>query len=529
MPAPPHLVPRPARLAPLPGHFTLDHGTTVRADPGAQAALDLLRTLLAPATGLPLTPAETGDVVLALDPRLVGAGGPGDEGYDLSVTPYRILLRARRPAGLLHGVQTLRQLLPVEALLGTPQRRDTWPLPCAEITDGPRHPWRGAMLDVARHFQPAAYLRRYVDLLALHKLNVLHLHLTDDQGWRMPVPAYPRLIEIGSRRPRSMAGPAGSTTYDPTPHEGSYSRAELTGLVAYAAERGVTVVPETELPGHTRAALAAYPELGNDPGARLGVWTDWGVCENVLGVHDRALAFCRDVLDEVMDVFPSRHVHIGGDECPTTEWARTPTAYDRIRAEGLDGPGALRAWFLTRAGRHLREHGRTPTAWAETGAELPPWFTVMTWRDPAHARTAARRGHAVITGDHRATYFDYAQSTEPSEPPAQPGAVVGLRAVHGHDPAPPHWDPQERARVIGAQGNVWTEFVTDPSHIEYLSFPRLCALADRTWTGPSDWGDDFLPRLRAHGARLDALGVPHRPLDAEAPTEERTPTKEKTP
>lgn len=503
------LIPRPSRYTPRPGGFTLDRETTLRVSAGAETAADLLRTLLAPATGMPLRPSPSGEFIVALDPQLRGLG---EEGYGLTVAPKGVLLRAAHPTGLLRGIQTIRQLLPPEALLVTEQQGVAWRLPCAEITDVPRHPWRGAMLDVARHFQPPSFVRRYIDLLAFHKLNVLHLHLTDDQGWRVPSAAYPRLTEIGGHRARSMTGPAGSTTYDTTPHGGSYTRAELEDLVAHAARRGITVVPEIEMPGHARAALAAYPELGNDPTRRLDVWTDWGVCDTILGVHDQVLDFCRTVLDEVMEIFPSPYIHVGGDECPITEWEDNPAAQDRIKAEGLSGTEALHGWFMGRIGEHLRAQGRKPVGWAETSTALPPGFTVMTWRDPAHALAAARRGHQVVTGHYRATYLDYAQSDDPGEPPAQPGPVVSLRAVHAHDPAPKDWEPELTSRILGTQGQLWTEFATTADHIEYLAFPRLCALADHAWHGETSWSDDFLPRMRNHSARLDALAVKYRPL-----------------
>lgn len=314
----PRLVPEPIHLQLLPGRFTFGASTALKVSPGAEGAARLLRTLLGPATGLPLPARPDGSVVLALDHALTGLG---EEGYGLTVGSEGVLLRAARPQGLLAGVQTLRQLLPVEALAAEPVSGVAWSVPCVQITDTPRFPWRGSMLDVARRFQPVSYLRRYVDLLALHKLNVLHLHLTDDQGWRMPVAELPRLTEVGG-----------------DPHGGAYTRDELTGLVAYAAERGVTVVPEIEMPGHVRAALAAYPELGNHPGRSYDVWDRWGVCDTILGVHDGALEFCRTVLDEVMEVFPSPYIHIGGEECPTTEWHDSPAARRRAAEEGLPGP-----------------------------------------------------------------------------------------------------------------------------------------------------------------------------------------------
>ncbi|MFJ8923990.1 beta-N-acetylhexosaminidase [Streptomyces sp. NPDC102415] len=494
------LLPRPGKVSPRPGRLVLGQDTSVRALPGAEEAADLLRTLLGPTTGLPLPPSADGRVVLALDPHL---GGLGDEGYGLTVGPEALLLRAARPDGLLRGVQTIRQLLPPEALSGG-ARGVSWELPCVEISDVPRYSWRGAMLDVARHFQPVSYLRRYVDLMALHKLNVLHLHLTDDQGWRMPVDAFPRLTSVGGHRAQSLS--------DGVPHAGAYTRAELRDLVRYARERGVTVVPEIEMPGHVRAALAAYPHLGNHPERQLDVWTRWGVCDTVFGVHEEVFDFCRTVLEEVMDVFPSPYVHIGGEECPTTEWESSPAARARAAAEGLDGPGGLHGWFMGRIGSFLVEHGRRPAGWAETGSELPPEFTVMTWRDPAHALTAARRGHRVVTAHHRATYLDYAQSTDPAEPPAQRGDPVPLYAVHANEPVPPGWEPDEAARVLGTQAQLWTEYVTTPDRIEYLTYPRLCALADRAWSGGrGDWAG-FVGRLRDHTARLDALGVRYRPL-----------------
>ncbi|MGV9455048.1 beta-N-acetylhexosaminidase [Streptomyces sp. NPDC003635] len=503
----PALLPRPTEVALRPGHFSLDGDTSLHIGEGAEPAAELLRTLLAPATGLPLRPSADGRFVLTLDP---GRGDLGEEGYTLTIDEHAVVLRAAHPTGLLRGIQTIRQLLPPQALSQTPQAGARWQLPCADITDLPRHSWRGAMLDVARHFQPVSYLRRYVDLLALHKISVFHLHLTDDQGWRMPVAAYPKLTEIGAHRAESQIGPAGSGTYDGVPHSGSYTRAELDGLARYAAARGVTVVPEIEMPGHVRAALAAYPHLGNHPERTLDVWTRWGVCDTVLGVHDEALDFCRTVLDEVMDVFPSPYIHIGGEECPTAEWTHSAAARERAAAEGLTNPEALHGWFLRQIGDFLVRRGRRPVAWAETGAELPLDFTVMTWRDPAHTATAARRGHAVVSAYHRATYLDYAQSDSPHEPPAQPGAVVDLRAVQAHDPLPGDHDADVTGRVLGTQAQLWTEFVSTPEHIEYLTFPRLCALADRGWSGATDWAD-FRSRLDEHTLRLDALGVGHHP------------------
>ncbi|MEV7321902.1 beta-N-acetylhexosaminidase [Streptomyces sp. NPDC093970] len=506
--SPPHtaLVPRPSSARFTHGHFTFGPDTRLHVSAGAEPAADLLRDLLSPATGLTLGHAVDAAVVFHLDSALTGLGG---EGYGLTIGPNSVLLRARELTGLLRGVQTVRQLLPSEALMATPQRGVPWTLPCAEITDLPSRPWRGAMLDVARHFQPMPYLLRYVDLLALHKINVFHLHLTDDQGWRMPVAAYPKLTEIGGHRAQSVVGASGDR-YDGTAHGGAYTRTELARLVDHARARGITVVPEIEMPGHARAALAAYPHLGNHPDQVLDVWTRWGVCDTVLGLHDEVLDFCRTVLDEVMDVFPSPYVHLGGDECPLTEWERSPVAHDRLRATGLDGAGALHGWFLGQVGAFVTANGRRPVGWTETGTELPRDFTAMVWRDPVHAVAAATRGHDVVNAYHRATYFDYPQSDAADEPAGQPGAVVALQDVHGHDPMPDGLPARAAAHILGTQAQLWTEYVTTPDRIEYLTYPRLCALADNGWSGPTPWAD-FATRLRGHTARLNALQVTSHP------------------
>lgn len=503
------LLPRPTRVSRRAGRFVLDPHTRVHAGPGTAQAADLLRALLTPATGLTLGPADEGRVVLALDEAL---GGLGEEGYGLTVGPDALLLRAARPAGLLHGVQTLRQLLPPAALGDAPVRRTRWELPCVQITDTPRLARRGVMVDVARHLQPLAWLHRLVDLLALHKLNVLHLHLTDDQGWRMPVPALPRLTEVGAHRAESAG--------DGVPHGGHYTTAELHGLVAHAASRGVTVVPEIELPGHVRAALAAYPHLGNFPDTQHEVWTRWGVCENILGVHDEALAFCRTVLDEVMDVFPSPYVHVGGDECPITEWHTAPSARERVRAAGLPGPQALHGWFMGQIGAHLVAHGRRPLAWTESGADLPGSFTALAWRDAAHGHEAARAGHDVIMAPYRTSYLDYPQSGDPAEPAGQPGLLT-LRAVYEAETVPRSWEAEAARRVLGTQAQLWSEYAPTPAHLEYLAFPRLAALAERAWSTHQDW-TGFTRRLDHHQERLDALGVQGRRWTATPPPGEET-------
>ncbi|WP_394619580.1 beta-N-acetylhexosaminidase [Lentzea sp. JNUCC 0626] len=478
------IIPKPLHLTRSPGSY---RPAAIAATGDALPAAELLRTYV----DLPLS--ADGDVVLE-------TSGEG-EAYTLSVTPSGIHLRGST-TGLLHAVQSLRQLMS--------HGRD---VPLVEVRDEPRFAWRGVMLDVARHFQPISYLYRLVDQIALYKLNVLHLHLTDDQGWRMPIDRYPALTSTGAWRTESMIGPAGSTTRDHTPHGGAYTKAEMRALVAHAASRGITVVPEIEMPGHARAALAAYPDLGNFPSRALPVWTDWGVSDALFGVQDHTFTFLHDVLTEVLEVFPSPHIHIGGDECPTTEWQTSPLAATRIAAEGLPDAAALHGWFLGRISEFLVSQGRHPLCWddGENPHGLPLSAAVMIWRDPKHGLEAVRRGHHLVMAPFRNTYLDYPQSSA-GEPPGQPAAVVSLEDVYRNDPLPAEWDEECAARVLGTQGQLWTEFVKTPEHAEYLAFPRLCALAESAWSVDRSW-PDFTDRLSAHAPMLAQIAPHHRPLD----------------
>jgi hexosaminidase len=467
------IIPRPPQVEPRHGWFLLRPDLRVNCGPGAERAGELLAGYL----GLRGKAGHAPTIWLELASR-----GPGPEGYQLDVRPQQVVLTATTEAGLLHGVQTLRIL----ASQGN--------LPCLRIRDAPRLPWRGVLLDVARHHLPLEFLHQFVDLLALHKLNVLHLHLTDDQGWRMEIAGWPRLVDVGAWRPESQG--------DGVPHGGYYTQAELRELVRCAAARGVLIVPEIELPGHVRAALAAYPELGNFPSRRRPVWTSWGISEDILGVHDTALAFCRDVLRQVADVFPAPYVHIGGDECPTTQWATAPSALARARELGFDDPGRLHGWFLGQLRDTLRELGRTAVCWAESHpGGMPSGLVATAWRDAAHGATAVRDGHQVIMAPHRSTYLDYA-SAEPAGPS---GFVTSLADVY-------HFDPLgglpvavgSEPGVLGTQAQLWTEYAPTPDHVRRLAFPRLCAFADAAWRSTAPDYDDFRRRLAVH---LDLLGA----------------------
>jgi hexosaminidase len=494
------IIPHPTELIRHPGRFTIPAVLHLSAGPGARQAADLLAGYL----GENRPRGSTGPVI-----RLALAGDGDRESYRLSVTTDAVTLTAPAEAGLRNGVQTLRQLLPPSTLDPATAPADDWYWPNVTITDAPRLPWRGVLLDVARHYLPPDFLYEFVDQLALHKLSVLHLHLTDDQGWRMEIDGWPLLTKVGAWRTQTVIGHPGSTRFDGVPHGGYYPQSQLRELARYAQARGVTIMPEIDLPGHVRAALAAYPELGNHPERPLPVWTRFGISEDILNVREQTLDFCRDVLDQVTDVFPGQYVHVGGDECPTGQWAADPFARQRAADLGLSGTDALRGWYVARLAEFLADRGRGTACWGEASefGTLPPETLVMTWRDPQHGTRAIEAGHPVVMAPHQWTYFDYPQRDHPDEPLGQPGQIVTLPDVYGFDPLdglPAHTGA---GGVVGTQAQLWTEYVSTPDQVEYLAYPRLCALAEIAWsTTPRDYGD-FLRRLEAHALRLRALGV----------------------
>ncbi|MEZ0107664.1 hexosaminidase [Catenulispora sp. EB89] len=501
------IIPRPAEYTPHSGEFVLGPALNLAADPGAERAADLLASYLGDRPRTEQGPA----VELRLDP------GAHDhpQGYDLRIDPDRVRLAAAGEAGLFNGVQTLRQLLPVMTATASaaPQR---WP--ACHIRDAPRLPWRGVMLDVARHFMPVDFLHRFVDEIALHKLNVLHLHLTDDQGWRIEIDGLPLLTEIGSTRAESMVGRAGSTVFDGVPHSGHYTRRELAALVEHAAARGVTIVPEIGMPSHTRAAIAAYPALGNHPDVRLPVWTSWGISEDILAVHDEALDFCRHVLSDVMTLFPSRAVHIGGDECRTGQWQENPDARGRAASLGLPDVSGLLGWFLSQMHTFLAEHGRRAVCWNDgVGVDNLDLGVVATaWLKPEHAAEAIARGHQVIMAPHEQTYLDYRQTGHPDEPPSADDRVLTLADAYSFDPLPTGLtavgaaaldDGSGGPGVLGTQAQLWTESAPTTEVVRHLLYPRLCALAEGAWSDERRDPADFARRLQPHLERLAALGA----------------------
>jgi hexosaminidase len=393
-----------------------------------------------------------------------------------------------------------------------------------DIEDRPRYRWRGALLDVARHFFPKSFLLRFVDLLAMHKLNVLHLHLTDDQGWRFPSERYPLLTEVASWRKRSPLGheedPRWRNVYDETPYGGFYSRKDLEELVSYAAQRNITVVPEIDLPGHTQAAIAAYPFLGNAPDP-LEVRCNWGVGYHVLNLEDSTLEFCRNILEEVMDVFPSPFIHIGGDECPPDEWRGSPSAAKRIAAGQAKGVENLQSWFTRELAKVIESNGRRMVGWDEIleGGDLPAGATVMSWRDESGGVHAAQHGHDAVMCPYVPCYFYNYQAPDPAEPLAA-SKTITLQDVYAYEPTPEALVGEERDRVLGAQFDLWSEYLEAPADVEYMAFPRAAAFSEVVWSHERQDITQLHLRLGRHLERLAAMNVNYRPLEGPKPWQE---------
>ncbi len=517
----PSIVPKPVSLEVERGAFVLDGDTVVlfaEAPSGAEAEARYLASVLRPATGfaLPVRGLDAGAgarnaIVLGLGDT---GGGLGEEGYRLEVEGDSVRLTAPAAAGLFYGVQTLRQLLPAEIMSRVKCEGVAWTVPCVVIEDRPRFAWRGLCVDVARHFMPKEFLLEFIDVLALHKMNSLHLHLTDDQGWRVEIKKYPKLTEVGAWRAETIVGHGGkSRSFDGTRHGGFYTQEEIREIVAHAAARHINIVPEIEMPGHAQAAIAGYPELGNT-GETLAVLTKWGVNPYIFNAEESTILFLQDVLEEVLDLFPSPYIHVGGDEAVKEQWEKSPAAQARIKELGLADEHALQSYFIGRMDAFLTEKGRRLVGWDEIlEGGLAEGATVMSWRGTKGGIAAAKAGHDVVMAPTSHTYLDYYQGDPKTEPLAI-GGNLPLEQVYGFNPIPKTLTRAEAERVLGAQGQLWSEYIATPEHLEYMAFPRACALAEVVWT-PQDARayDDFRARLEKHVERLERLGVNFRSLD----------------
>ncbi|HEY2179705.1 MAG TPA: family 20 glycosylhydrolase [Caulobacteraceae bacterium] len=519
------IVPRPLAVEAAAGPpVTLVSGARIAAAPGDASALRTARWLAALAMqsrDLRLIPevGRAGSSSVVLRRRR----GPADnEAYDLAIGHGRVVITASSDAGLLYGVVTLWQLMTADDGRG-PVR-----LASVQIADAPRFPWRGMLLDSARHFQSAAFVERTIDWMALHKLNVLQWHLTDDQGWRLPIAGYPRLTQVGAWRVPATVGPPAldPRTGKPMLYGGFYTAAEIRAIVAHAEARNITIVPEIEMPGHAVAALLAYPELSAGTPPPRSVQSDWGILPYAYGVDDKVFAFLDRVLGQVIALFPGRIIAIGGDEVPLDIWKASPAVQARMKALGVADEAALQNYFIRRIDSYLAAHGRRLIGWEEIlkGGPLPRGAVVTSWQGASSALDAARAGHDVVIAIAPTLYFDNRQGALPSEPPGR-GWVVSLKDVYSLDPGapplppsaptsaaspsrPPGFSEADRAHILGLQGNMWSEHIRTEDRMAAMTFPRAAAVAEAGWTAQADrdW-PDFLSRMPAEFARFSRLGL----------------------
>jgi len=507
------VIPLPQKITVTGGVFRFTDAMQISADSSALPESGVLADLLCTELGLTLEVcghAPSAAIQLHLDPE--SALSP--EEYRLSVTAERVTIDAAGRAGLFYGIQTLRQMLGTG---GT--------LPCAEIEDRPRFRWRGAMLDTSRHFLPKAFVLKFIDLLALHKLNTLQLHLTDDQGWRIEIKKYPKLTEIGAVRDRTLVGRAladpADAGFDPKAQQfdgvscgGFYTQEDAREMVAYAAARHVTLVPEIEMPGHAQAAIAAYPELGCTD-RPVEVSPRWGIHEYLYKPTEETFEFLSDVLTEVMAIFPSPFIHVGGDEAVKNQWKKSAEVQEIMRHLGVRDEEHMQSYFIGRMDKFITEKGRTLVGWDEIlEGGLSPGAVVMSWRGEEGGIAAAGEGHDIVMAPHKFTYFDYYQTdAQAGEPLAFP-ELLTLPTVYNYEPVPAALTPEQAHHVLGTQCQLWSEYMPTTAQVEYQAFPRLSALAEVAWTdrASKDYAG-FLERLPHLLTRLDKLQVNYRRLD----------------
>jgi len=433
----------------------------------------------------------------------------GNEGYALLVTKTGITIKATTGNGAFYAIQSLIQLLPPE-ILSPKKQRASWSVPCVEIKDKPRYPYRGLHLDVARHFFSVEFVKRYIDMIALHKMNTFHWHLTDDQGWRVEIKSHPKLTQIGSIRKETLMGSYYDLypqQFDGTPYGGYYTQEEIKEVVEYARQRFVTVIPEIEMPGHAMAALAAYPQLSCS-GGPIEVATKWGIFPDVYCTKEETFAMLEDVLSEVMELFPSEYIHIGGDECPKVRWKTCPQCQALMKREKLKDEDELQSYFIRRIEQFVSAHGRKIIGWDEIlEGGLPERATVMSWRGIGGGIAAAKQGHHVIMSPISYCYLNLYQY-DPYLEPLTFGDFLTLQKTYSYEPTPAELTADEQAYILGVQGNMWCEYASTCEDVEYLVFPRALAIAEIGWTA-MDKKDyyHFAARLKEYIKHLDAYGL----------------------
>ena len=501
------IIPKPAEMSIQSGQFSLDKNCTLKFDERNEDATRIatfFNDYLSNLYGFRLSNNAEGNAVSL---KIISSLDMGQEAYLLKVNKEGIVITAANPAGLFYGLQSLKQLLPLEA------ENESLTVPCIDIKDKPRFAWRGNMLDVGRHFFPVSFIKKYIDILAMYKINTFHWHLTEDQGWRIEIKKYPLLTEISHWRDETELGHHGSGQgMDGIGYGGFYTQDQCREIVRYAAERYITVIPEIEMPGHSSAALAAYPNLGCT-GGPYKVQQTWGVHKDVYCAgKDETIEFLKNVLDEVLAIFPSEFIHIGGDECPKDAWEQCDACQQRIKDNGLKNEHELQSWFITQIDHYLSSKGRRLIGWDEIlEGGLAPEATVMSWRGTKGGIEAAKQKHDVVMSPNSHMYIDYYQSKNKEDEPLAIGGFLPVEKVYSYEPVPEELVADEVKHILGVQTNLWTEYVATTSKAEYMLLPRLQAQAEVGWT-PKENKDfeDFSKRLEIDYLRLDKSGINYR-------------------
>jgi len=504
------IIPAPVSIKKSTGTFTLSRQTSIVADSPNNKAVLFLADYLHSKKMLNIQPKANGGNAIVNSIVLTSSGTDGlpAEGYRLTITPEQITI-AGKGAGLFYGIQTLIQLIPAEGMASLN-------LPCVQIEDYPRFGYRGMMLDVCRHFFSVEFVKKYIDLMAAYKFNTFHWHLTDDQGWRIEIKKYPRLTTIGSQRAQTVIGNYHDRTpqqYDNTPYGGYYTQDQIRDVVKYAADRYITIIPEIEMPGHSEAALAAYPELSCDPSRTYKVSETWGVFYDVYCPSEKTFAFLQDVLTEVMDLFPSKYIHIGGDEVPKNVWKESPFCQKLIKKLKLKNEEGLQSYFIQRMEKFVNSKGRRIIGWDEIlEGGLSPNATVMSWRGEAGGIAAAQQNHDVImTPGSGGLYLDAAQG-KLSDEPVGIGNYSPLQKTYSYNPTPSSLTPDQQKHILGAQANLWTEYIPTEAKADYMLLPRLLAVSELNWTplANKNFNDFANVRLPYHLAWLDKNNFDYR-------------------
>ncbi|WKL45013.1 beta-N-acetylhexosaminidase [Flavobacterium sp. ZE23DGlu08] len=516
------IIPQPAEVITNTGSFVISPKTSlVVSNKGDKASAAFFNTYLLEYYGFELAVVQKASKNSIVLKSLQNIDGIKGEGYSLKSDKDGVLIEGNSNQGTFYGMQTLIQLLPTE-------KSNSLTIASVQVKDEPRFAYRGSMLDVSRHFFPVSFVKKYIDYLALHKMNYFHWHLTEDQGWRIEIKKYPRLTEIGSKRNGSIIGRYPGKGSDNTPEEGFYTQEEVKDIVKYASDRFVTVIPEIEMPGHSSAAIAAYPMLSCFPNEKTVipdamisekskqelangriklVQETWGVFTDVYAPTEYTFNFLEDVLDEVMALFPSKYIHVGGDESPKDAWKRSEFCQQLIKEKGLKDEHELQSYFIQRMEKYINKNGRTLIGWDEIlEGGLAPNAIVMSWRGEAGGIAAAKENHQVIMTPGSHVYLDHSQTKNEKE--VTIGGFTSLEKIYSYEPIPKELNAQQAKYVLGAQGNVWTEYMTNPSKVEYMIFPRLSALSEVLWSPKENknW-PAFQTKIETMKKRYDMWGA----------------------